>query len=533
MRRPKGHFGTNLILMSSSGEVQAANLPPIKIGRESPPYNLQLMDLIGSVQAAIDRDKLLRPGERLVVGVSGGPDSLCLLDCLHRLKFRPIVAHFDHAIRPESADEALRVKTLAESWGLPAELGRADVPAARGSRGSLEEVARRLRYRFLADTAVRHGVQVVATAHTADDQVETVLMHLLRGAGPSGLRGMLPYTQLTEWVGVPEAAGLRLVRPLLATWRSEIEAHGSMRGLNPINDPSNLDLRHFRNRLRHELLPILEGYNPGVRQSLFRTAQIMAAERELLEGLVDAAWPTAVRQAGPGCLALERQALLQEPLAVQRGILRRAVHRLRPDLRDVGFEAVDSALRFVVDPAARRQTLVGGVDLIGLDQEVVLRLPDAVIHFPWFPQLRSPDPQRLSIPGSLELAEGWGLQLQRVDVSPEGLAALLGGDQRREASIDPLRLEGSLIVRPPLPGDRIRPIGMQGSVKLADLFVHRSVPWPARARWPVLADDRSVIWVAGLHLSRQHGLTPESSQAVTMRLMVEHRGHARWAQSKG
>src|SRR3970282_1728936 len=101
-----------------------------------------------------------------------------------------------------------------------------------------------------------------------------------------------------------------VVRPLLAAWRSEIEAHGLTRGLSPMHDPSNLDLRHFRNRLRHELLPILEGYNPGVRQSLFRTAQIMAAERELLEGLVDAAWPAAVRQAGPGCLALGRQALL-------------------------------------------------------------------------------------------------------------------------------------------------------------------------------------------------------------------------------
>jgi tRNA(Ile)-lysidine synthase len=163
----------------------------------------------------------------------------------------------------------------------------------------------------------------------------------------------------------------------------------------------------------------------------------------------------------------------------------------------------------------------------------VLRLPDGVLLFPWFPQLRSPDPQRLSIPGSLELAEGWGLQLRRIDVSAEGLAALLGGDQRREASIDPLRLEGSLIVRPPRPGDRIRPLGMQGSVKLADLFVHRSVPWPARARWPVLADDRSVVWVAGLHLSRQHCLTPGSSQAVTMRLMVQHRGHTRWAQPEG
>src|SRR3989304_2530764 len=159
MRRPKGHFGTFSILMSSTLAPHAASLLPVKTGRESPPYNLQTMDLIGSVQAAIDRHSLLRAGERLVVGVSGGPDSLCLLDCLHRLKYRPIVAPFDHAMRPERAGEAPRGRGAGEAWGVkgrgdsggrPAELGRADVPAARGSRGSLEEVARRLRYRFLA-----------------------------------------------------------------------------------------------------------------------------------------------------------------------------------------------------------------------------------------------------------------------------------------------------------------------------------------------------------------------------------------------
>jgi tRNA(Ile)-lysidine synthase len=483
------------------------------------------MDLLELVQTSIERHSLLQKGERLVAAVSGGPDSLCLLDCLHRLGYQPIVAHFDHAIREGSAGEAQQVKQLAEQLGLTVELGRVDVPAERGGRGSLEEVGRLHRYRFLVGVAQRQGVRAVATGHTADDQVETVLMHLLRGAGPAGLRGMLPASDLGDWVGVP-GGGVRLIRPLLAVRRSEVEAHCATRRLTPLSDPSNLDLSHFRNRLRRELLPILEGYSPGVRLSLWRTAQIMAAEQELIEQLTDAAWHRVIREAGPGCLAFDREALLQEPVALQRAMLRRAVQRLRPGLRDVGFEAVESALRLAAEPSDRRTTLVGGLDWLNLREEVVLRWPDALIHFPWLPQLEGPEPRPLPVPGAIELAQGWGLQLERIELASDQLARLMTGEMRREAAIDAAQVRGALSLRSPHPGDRIYPLGMDGSVKLADLFLQRNIPWPARERWPVVVDDHGVVWAAGLHLSRLHRLTAQSAEAISMRLVVQHERHA-------
>lgn len=483
------------------------------------------MELLEALPARVRESGLLLPGGPLVVGVSGGPDSLCLLDCLRRLGHRPIVAHFDHGLRPESAAEAQQVARLADAWDLPFEGGRADVRAARGGRGSLEEAGRLLRYQFLVDVAGVHQAPGIATGHTADDQVETVLMHLLRGAGSSGLRGMPPSSDLGEWNGIRAPAGLRLIRPLLTTWRAEVERYCALRGLEPMRDPSNLDPRHFRNRLRHKLLPLLEDYNPQVRQSLFRTAQIMAAECELLDRTVQAAWPRCVRAAGAGCLAMDREAVLREPLAVRRRLVLRVVYALRPNLRDVGFEAVQSILDFVADPGSRRQTVVGDLELIGLGPEVALRQPDSIIRFPWYPQLKDLSPTPLKIPGSLDLADGWALRAARTDLTPAAHAELTSGDRRRLAAIDADRVHGRLTVRPPASGDRIRPLGMQGSVKVADLFGHRSIPWPARARWPLLVDEVAIIWVAGLHLSREHRLQESSRQALTFRLQSDHEAH--------
>jgi tRNA(Ile)-lysidine synthetase-like protein len=166
------------------------------------------------------------------------------------------------------------------------------------------------------------------------------------------------------------------------------------------------------------------------------------------------------------------------------------------------------------------------VDLLGLEQELVVRLPGAEVQFPWYPQLRQAELHSLDVPGGLGLAQGWELQAERIEISPVQRPRLMARDQRREVAVDAAALKGGLAVRPPQPGDRIRPLGMEGSVKLADLFWQRSVPWPARSRWPVVVDGSAVVWVAGLHLSRLHRLTPESQQAIGLRLAVRHREHA-------
>ena len=208
----------------------------------------------------------LDPNRPVLAGVSGGPDSLCLLDILHTAGYRVIVAHFNHQLRPEADQEADSVSARARSLGLPFASACADVRAYAGAhRLSLEEAARMLRYQFLFASARKYEAQAVAVGHTADDQVETVLMHFLRGAGLAGLKGMEYRTLLPVF-----DQQIPLVRPLLSLWRADTEAYCREHALQPHYDVSNTDQAFFRNRLRHALLPELEKYNPRVKESVCR-----------------------------------------------------------------------------------------------------------------------------------------------------------------------------------------------------------------------------------------------------------------------
>lgn len=465
------------------------------------------MEVLEQVRWSIERNELLQPDQSLVVGVSGGADSLCLLHCLIRLGYRCVVAHLDHGLRPSSRQEADRVAKVAANMGLPFNPGRVELD---DGVGSLEEAARAARYQFLASVAHSQGLDTVAVGHTADDQAETVLMHLLRGAGPEGLRGMLPESPLGEWVGVWQGPPVRLIRPLLEVRRRETQDYCAEVGLEPIVDESNLDPRHFRNRLRHELLPELERYNPRIRTVLTRTAKVMAGEAALTEQLLARRWSDWARSAGEGALALRREALEQAPVALQRAALRRAIQQLRPTLRDVDFDTVERIVRGLDRRNGRQRTVVGGLEVIPLEAELVIRLPGAHISFPELPQLPDAAPRPLRVPGSLELAAGWRLQAE--PASDPG---------RRPRSRDEVLLSskwvgGDLEVRPPRPGERLAPLGMRGHMKLSDLFVNRKVPWPARERWPLVCHGEQVLWAVGLHVSRR--AIPEEGEAQPIRL---------------
>ena len=228
------------------------------------------------VRRAIAAGPLWQAGETVVVAVSGGADSLCLLHVLRALQpehgAQLHVAHLDHRFRgEEAACEARAVAGLAQDWGLACTVEAVDVPALMAREGlSAEEAGRQARYRFLAHVAARVGARAIALGHTADDQVETVLAHLLRGSGPLGLRGMRPVSPPAPWMveGLAPSVPLRLVRPLLEVTRGETEAYCAALGLNPARDPWNEDRRFQRVRLRREVIPLLETLNPQVREAL-------------------------------------------------------------------------------------------------------------------------------------------------------------------------------------------------------------------------------------------------------------------------
>jgi tRNA(Ile)-lysidine synthase len=469
-------------------------------------------DLLACVRRYASRYGLLQFSKTVVVGVSGGPDSLALLHLLHRLSpefgFRLHVAHLNHGLRGVAADEDARfVADLAARWGLPCTLGQVDVRLQAGGR-SIEEAARLARYRFLAEAAGEANAGIIAVGHNADDQAETVLMHLLRGAGVAGLRGMLPRAPLADYrLGFPLARQVSLERPLLSVPRCEIEAYCAQHGVQPRFDRSNEDLTFYRNRLRHELLPLLEGYNPAIRKVLAHTAAVMAGEAEILQTNLDTAWQQVTLPSGPDEVLFDLPAWRALQLGLQRSTLRQAIHVLRRELRDISGQHVERAVWLAREGGTGQSaTLACGLALqIGYQS---LRV--AGEGEPWrsqVPLIVREVP--LHVPGETPLAGGW-----RVIVRLAEPGAVREGWSRWEAWLDAKASGGRLLLRPRRPGDRFQPRGLGGhSVKLNEFMIDQKVHRDDRAGWPLLEGENGLAWVCGLRVDERVAVST-STQAV-------------------
>jgi len=472
--------------------------------------------MLEALRQAAERDCGLRLEQPILVGVSGGPDSLCLLHALHSLGYQLVAAHLDHQLRPESAQEAEHVRRWAESLGVPFHLESRDVAAyAEAQAASLEEAARTLRYGFLFRLAAELGAQAVAVGHNADDQVETVLMHLLRGAGLSGLKAMQPRSLNPSWSDT-----IPLVRPLLSLWREQIVEYCQAQQLDPVFDRSNLDTTYFRNRLRHELIPHLESYNPQIEAVLRRTAQALAGDHQLLEAVVDEAWEECVCDSGEGWVALEREPFLALLPGAQRRLMRRAMAALRPGLRDIDFQAVERALGFVASPPKSHcQDLIARMALRMEGERVFLATWEADLPTQDWPQLPAEAQLALEVPGEVALAEGWRLHARRVDDLDAERDVALENPDPCQVWLDAAQLELPLTLRRWVPGERFHPLGMEGkSVKLADFFISVKLPRRARPGWPVLFSGEQVVWVAGYRLDHTFRLTEATEHSIKLTL---------------
>lgn len=463
-------------------------------------------------------DRVLRDECKLVldapvlIGFSGGPDSSALLRAMHGLGYRLIVAHLDHGLRSESAEDARHAERVAAAYGLPFFSARVDVGAlARAGKLSIEEAARVERYKFLFRLARDHGAQAVAVAHNADDQAETVLMHLLRGAGTAGLRGMALRLLPNQW-----SESIPLVRPLLGIWRSEVLEYCQVYGLKPLHDASNADTAFFRNKLRHDLLPMLESYALGVKTRLLHSAELLSADHDLMEKLVQEAWRGCLAQRSQDFLAFDRAAFLAAPLALQRALLRRALAELRPQQRDIDFDAVERALNAIRVGATRQQDWLAGLFVMIERQMIWIADWTAELPADW-PQAPA-EAVHIEVPASLELNFGW--QLSLAEVGTQGLQSR--AEQNRDRYQAWLDLDASgdeLLLRRPRPGDRFQPLGMpSGSLRLADLFVNEKLPRRARATWPLLCKGEQIVWVPGYRLAQPVRLQASSQRALQVQL---------------
>lgn len=434
---------------------------------------------IASLTESIRQSHLFPAQARVVVGVSGGPDSLALLHALNSLRAALTislhVASLDHGLRPEAAADVRFVQSLAQAWGLPFSTERVDVAALAVASGcGVETAARDARYAFLARVAHQAGAGYVAVAHHAGDQAESVLMHLLRGAGLQGLQGMRPLSPL------PGAPDLMLVRPLLRHSRQEILAYCDQHNLRPRQDPTNADTRVLRNYIRHRVLPALRIVNPQAERSLTRLADNVAHDQDFLERcyrrdvlphVTDSDERISLSRARFAALhpAMQRRWLLHS--AAQLGGL--------PTM-----ERIEQALLTGERGQVGQVVELPGRVRLRVDYEVLI--VEKASAGPLLPGLWLPTgfEQALTVPGAARVeAAGWGLRLE------------WGTSAAGAISLD-LPAGAHISLRGRRPGDRFRPPGLGGrSQKLSDWMINNRLPRDHRDGLPLLVIDGEIAAV--------------------------------------
>ena len=428
--------------------------------------------MLNEAQALTREYAMLSPGNHILCAVSGGADSVCLLHWLRAqseaLGFSLTAAHFDHRLRgAESRRDAAFVEKLCKDWGVPCVVGAGDVSGEARRRGTgIEETARALRYDFLERTAEELGADLIATAHNANDNVETMLLHLIRGSGVQGLTGIRPRRG-------------KLIRPLLTTTRAEILAYLEANSLPHVEDSTNADTAYARNRLRRQVIPLLEELGPGLISRLSDTAGYLRADNDYLNAQAMA----AVRGAEPtvtGGLVLPADTIARspDPIAV------RAVGAL---LGRLGEHQYRSAHLLSVVELARSGHPSGSVDLphgLTARRAYGLLVLERAAEGGW-------TPVPLNVPGETALPQlGWKLVCRpaRAPAEPPTDPFV--------CYLDPAALDGPLTVRPRETGDAITLPGRpHKSVK--KLLIDAKVPRPDRERLPVVADAAGPVWLAG------------------------------------
>ncbi|MEA3308255.1 MAG: tRNA lysidine(34) synthetase TilS [Chloroflexota bacterium] len=484
------------------------------------------MHTLSQVESYLEQHQLIMSGETVVVGVSGGPDSVVLLDILRQLAGRRLlrlhVAHLHHGLRGADADaDAEFVSSLAEKWDLPYTVERVDLPKlAREEQLAIEEAARRVRYAFLARVAREQGACTIAVGHHAGDQAETILMHLLRGAGLAGLRGILPATPLADYrllpTDVPISPDLRLIRPLLEITRAQVLAYCAARGLAYRVDRSNRDTTYFRNQLRHEVLPYLAQINPQISARLCNLGEVLRADYEVLEQAVTQARARLLVAEYPDALAFDLASWREQPLAIRRALIRQAAYRLRRTLRDVNFVHIANAIHVAQHgETGAEATLPRGL-VLRVDYQCLTIADVNAFHLPPERPWLSPGTEiAVQIPGETPLPGDW--MLSAAVLTEWELPEIINNQDLLTAWLDAETLGNTLRLRTRQPGDCFAPHGMRGhTMELHDFLINVKLPARWRNHLPLLTSESALLWVVGLRLSERALVRLQTKRVVRL-----------------
>ncbi len=467
-----------------------------------------------SLQAILHQEWQFEPEQHLLIGLSGGPDSLCLLDLIENEKYKITIAHMNHCLRNESDIDADFVKKIAHHYRLSIICSEANVKDYASKNGlSIEAAARVLRYRFLFENAERIGAQAVLVGHTADDQIETIMLHILRGTGLPGLQGMQIISKPNPW-----SKTIPLVRPLLNVWRHEVLAYLAKRGLQPVIDSSNKDQRFMRNRIRHELFPLMESYNPGFKHSLFRMGNILAGDHQLITSIVDATWRDCVLDIKDDYVILQRENFLSQHQAMQRYLLRKGVEALHQNCLDLDFRAISDAVEFIKNPGrSRSRNLIDDLSINLRDNQILIAADIYKADRQNWPTIDPGVVIEITVPHCHHFAGGWQLHTSKLPANSIILSEIKMNSDPFSAWFDAEKLHNPLYLRTRQAGDRLAPLGMRdGTMKIADLMINHKIPQSVRNKIPLLYSANEIIWVPGIQIAQSVRITGSTETIIQM-----------------
>lgn len=449
--------------------------------------------MLKKVLRTIHEHSIFSVGDTVIVAVSGGVDSVVLLDILasmKELRLRLVVAHLNHRLRGDESDgDEAFVRKLAEKYGVTFVTQAVDVrQLSRDKNLSLEDAGRVARYAFFDDIYTSCKANAVALAHHADDQAETVLLRLLRGAGGSGLCAMAPKSRY-------------YVRPLLYISRAEVEAYQRRNGLVFRFDSSNVDSNFLRNRVRHELIPTLLSYNPAITERLAVTAEVLTEDETLLEKLTDVVFSRYCSSMESG-LSLAIAGLTSEPRGLRFRLYRRAILSVKGDLARIAFCHLKGIDLLISSPRPNGKiALPDGFQVSRCYGNLLFAAHGEPLPEHPFEELLE-GPGSYALPGGVLILELLPAPKKRLDVAGN------------VAYFDAKSLTFPLLVRTFRPGDRIVPLGMKGRKKVKDLFIDEKVPLPARRKIPLLFSGAQLLWVCGVRSAAEACLTPSTTSVI-------------------
>ena len=459
-----------------------------------------ITDLVQQMHRFISQHKMIERNETVLVAVSGGADSLALLYGLHalhtQLNCRFHVVHLNHCLRSDADADANFVRHHASLLELPCTVQRAEVPRlVKQWKLSVEAAGRRVRYQFYETVCREVGATKVALGHHQDDTVETVLMNLIRGSGAAGLKG------------IPPVRDLKIIRPLAGFTRQQIEAFLNTIGVTPRHDSTNTDRRYLRNRIRHELIPLLErNYNPNIKKRLSRTADVLSAESEYLDTITQAAFAACRIQgtdkpAVPNSVILDRTKFRGYHIALQRRILRQSISEMLGDISDLYFVHVEAMLNLIEgDVPNAVLALPNGLKFQRAYQQLIFER--CVNSRAISPVQAKSFSYPICVPGktfvaalkaelTAEIGEFSSCETLRI---PNGkFEAIFDYEKLTEVFAD----TASLTVRHRQEGDRFQPYGMRGKKKIKDFLIDAKVPRHERDSIPLLVCGDTVLWIIG------------------------------------